>query len=145
MDDRTSRTCARLFCIFATLLLFCSAPSLLAQSALDDSLGVGPDDEDSTGSLPLSYEDLSIKDILAGSVWSWSNPYPQGNTLYSADIVVDTGLISVGDLGTSIVTTNRGASWQTQHYVGTSVNRISACTSSIRIPIPLIFAVGVLG
>jgi photosystem II stability/assembly factor-like uncharacterized protein len=60
------------------------------------------------------YFILSICNCIAQSGWSWQNPYPQGNALYSVSFVstvADRGW-AVGELGTAIYTTDGGVTWE---------------------------------
>jgi len=61
--------------------------------------------------IPNSNNNEALNDILTDVRWSWSNPSPTGNTLYSVDLFVDslnqdTVIYTVGDNGTILRSTN---------------------------------------
>jgi len=59
------------------------------------------------------YFMLFVCNCIAQSGWSWQNPYPQGNDLYSISFVsvfTSEGW-AVGPLGTAIHTSNGGITW----------------------------------
>ena len=43
--------------------------------------------------------------------WFWQNPLPQGNTLYSSDMISENSGIAVGDAWTIISSNNSGNDW----------------------------------
>lgn len=50
----------------------------------------------------------------AQQTWFWQNPLPQGNTLLSVRQINSTTIVSVGDAGTILRSTDRGATWRNQ-------------------------------
>jgi len=59
---------------------------------------------------------LAMFPFFSLSQWTWQNPLPQGNQLYSVNFPdADTGY-AVGNLGTIIKTTNGGVVFNEEHY-----------------------------
>jgi photosystem II stability/assembly factor-like uncharacterized protein len=52
--------------------------------------------------------------------WYWQNPLPQGNSLQAVAVVDGKTVIAVGDLGTTVRSTDGGASWTLQSSGTTS-------------------------
>ncbi len=46
-----------------------------------------------------------------GLQWTWQNPTPQGNDLYSVHAISTTTVVAVGEVGSIIRTTNGGSTW----------------------------------
>ncbi|NIT55319.1 MAG: hypothetical protein GWN00_03500, partial [Aliifodinibius sp.] len=71
---------------------------------------------------------LAAIDLFAQTnAWQWQNPLPQGNSLMDAFILDPNTVISVGNFGTIIKTTDGGVNWNIRH----SVSGISEGFSSI--------------
>ncbi len=48
--------------------------------------------------------------------WQWQYPKPQGNTLWGLQVINESTVVAVGELGTIIKTTDRGESWEVTHH-----------------------------
>ena len=57
---------------------------------------------------------MFLSELKAQQNWSWQNPLPQGNTLYSVKYISAAVGWAVGDLGTILKTTDGGTTWSTQ-------------------------------
>jgi hypothetical protein len=66
------------------------------------------------GSVFLTIGSVLTAVSAAQSGWYWQNPLPQGNPLRAVAVVDGKTVISVGDLGTILRTTDGGASWTRQ-------------------------------
>ena len=58
------------------------------------------------------------------SSWQWANPLPQGNLLNAVASVNAETLITVGDVGTILRTTNAGLVWEVQQSAAGSDNQL---------------------
>jgi photosystem II stability/assembly factor-like uncharacterized protein len=75
---------------------------------------------------------LMLFSAFGFSQWTWQNPLPQGNTLYSISFSDENTGYAVGRSGTIVITHDGGANW-TPVYSGTRVdlNSVSAIGSNL--------------
>lgn len=50
--------------------------------------------------------------------WHWENPYPDGNILYSVDVMPNGNVVASGYLGTILLSTDQGGTWSSIHKAG---------------------------
>src|ERR1051326_3178197 len=146
----------RLMSILMVLLLMPAAGVVAQENSLSKDGADLPYLKSTLPLLPLSDSadgepdivQMTAAEIQAGlDHWTWANPVPQPNNLYSVDLFVDTlnqdtTFGAVGEVGTFLRTSDGGSSWRFSPYAANTPQRLVAVAQTSIINL---YAVGTNG